>query len=49
MRGSLSRGAYLAEARTYLPWITAADVTSAPAGVRGKPRFPFLLGCQPHY
>lgn len=36
MRGSLSRGAYLAEARTYLPWITGADVTSAPAGVRAQ-------------
>jgi L-2-hydroxyglutarate oxidase LhgO len=35
-RGSLLRGAYLAEARTYLPWITAADVTSAPAGVRAQ-------------
>jgi L-2-hydroxyglutarate oxidase LhgO len=36
MRGSLLRGAYLAQARTYLPWITAADVTSAPAGVRAQ-------------
>ncbi|MBO0804863.1 MAG: L-2-hydroxyglutarate oxidase [Nocardiopsaceae bacterium] len=36
MRGSLSRRAYLAEARTYLPWITAADVASAPAGVRAQ-------------
>lgn len=36
MRGSLLRSAYLAEARTYLPWITAADVTSAPAGVRAQ-------------
>jgi L-2-hydroxyglutarate oxidase LhgO len=35
-RGSLLRGAYLAEARTYLPWITGADVTSAPAGVRAQ-------------
>jgi L-2-hydroxyglutarate oxidase LhgO len=35
-RGSLIRGAYLAEARTYLPWITIADVTSAPAGVRAQ-------------
>jgi L-2-hydroxyglutarate oxidase LhgO len=35
-RGSLLRGAYLAQARTYLPWITAADVTSAPAGVRAQ-------------
>ena len=36
MRGSLWRRAYLAEARTYLPWITIADVTSAPAGVRAQ-------------
>ena len=36
MRGSLWRRAYLAEARTYLPWITMADVTSAPAGVRAQ-------------
>jgi L-2-hydroxyglutarate oxidase LhgO len=36
MRGSLSRRAYLAEARTYLPWVTTADVTSAPAGVRAQ-------------
>jgi L-2-hydroxyglutarate oxidase LhgO len=35
-RGSFFRGAYLAEARTYLPWITSADVTSAPAGVRAQ-------------
>ena len=35
-RGSLIRRAYLAEARTYLPWITSADVTSAPAGVRAQ-------------
>jgi L-2-hydroxyglutarate oxidase LhgO len=35
-RGSLFRRAYLAEARTYLPWITLADVTSAPAGVRAQ-------------
>ena len=35
-RGSFIRRAYLAEARTYLPWITAADVTSAPAGVRAQ-------------
>jgi L-2-hydroxyglutarate oxidase LhgO len=34
--GSFIRRAYLAEARTYLPWITAADVTSAPAGVRAQ-------------
>jgi L-2-hydroxyglutarate oxidase LhgO len=36
MRGSLLRSAYLAEARTYLPWLTADDVTSAPAGVRAQ-------------
>ena len=36
MRGSLWRRAYLAEARTYLPWITLADVTGAPAGVRAQ-------------
>ena len=35
-RGSLRRRAYLAKARTYLPWITIADVTSAPAGVRAQ-------------
>jgi L-2-hydroxyglutarate oxidase LhgO len=35
-RGSLIRSAYVAEARTYLPWITAEDVTSAPAGVRAQ-------------
>jgi L-2-hydroxyglutarate oxidase LhgO len=36
MRGSLLRRAYLAEARSYLPWVTDADVTSAPAGVRAQ-------------
>jgi L-2-hydroxyglutarate oxidase LhgO len=36
MRGSLFRRAYLAEARTYLPWLTTADVTPAPAGVRAQ-------------
>jgi L-2-hydroxyglutarate oxidase LhgO len=36
MRGSLWRPAYLAEARTYLPWLQAGDVTSAPAGVRAQ-------------
>lgn len=36
MRGSLSRGAFLAEARTYLPWLTSADVMPAPAGVRAQ-------------
>jgi len=35
-RGSFIRRAYLAEARTYLPWITLADVTGAPAGVRAQ-------------
>jgi L-2-hydroxyglutarate oxidase LhgO len=35
-RGSFFRRAYLAEARTYLPWITLSDVTSAPAGVRAQ-------------
>jgi L-2-hydroxyglutarate oxidase LhgO len=35
-RGSLLRRVYLAEARTYLPWLTAGDVTSAPAGVRAQ-------------
>jgi L-2-hydroxyglutarate oxidase LhgO len=36
MRGSLWRSAYLAEARTYLPWVQPGDVTSAPAGVRAQ-------------
>jgi L-2-hydroxyglutarate oxidase LhgO len=36
MRGSLWRRAYLAEARTYLPWVQLEDVTSAPAGVRAQ-------------
>jgi L-2-hydroxyglutarate oxidase LhgO len=36
MRGSLWRRAYLAEARTYLPWVGLGDVTSAPAGVRAQ-------------
>jgi L-2-hydroxyglutarate oxidase LhgO len=36
MRGSLFRKAYLAEARTYLPWLQPGDVTSAPAGVRAQ-------------
>jgi len=36
MRGSLLRRAYLAEARSYLPWIEMSDVTSAPAGVRAQ-------------
>ena len=36
IRGSLFRRAYLAEARTYLPWLQPGDVTSAPAGVRAQ-------------
>jgi (S)-2-hydroxyglutarate dehydrogenase len=36
MRGSLSRQAFLAEARTYLPWLESGHVTSAPAGVRAQ-------------
>jgi L-2-hydroxyglutarate oxidase LhgO len=36
LRGSLWRRAYLAEARTYLPWVQPGDVTSAPAGVRAQ-------------
>ncbi len=36
MRGSLSRRAYLAEARTYLPWLELGDVMPAPAGVRAQ-------------
>jgi L-2-hydroxyglutarate oxidase LhgO len=36
VRGSLLRRAYLAEARTYLPWLTMNDVTTAPAGVRAQ-------------
>jgi L-2-hydroxyglutarate oxidase LhgO len=36
VRGSLLRRAYLAEARTYLPWIELSDVTPAPAGVRAQ-------------
>jgi L-2-hydroxyglutarate oxidase LhgO len=36
VRGSLLRRAYLAEARTYLPWLEPGDVTSAPAGVRAQ-------------
>ena len=36
VRGSLWRRAYLAEARGYLPWLEARDVTSAPAGVRAQ-------------
>jgi len=36
IRGSLSRAAFLAEARTYLPWLEAGHVTGAPAGVRAQ-------------
>ena len=36
MRGSLWRRAYLAEARSYLPWLRPGDVMSAPAGVRAQ-------------
>jgi L-2-hydroxyglutarate oxidase LhgO len=36
MHGSLSRRAYLAEARSYLPWLEPSDVTPAPAGVRAQ-------------
>jgi (S)-2-hydroxyglutarate dehydrogenase len=35
-RGSLSRRAYLAEARTYLPWLQPGDVMPAPSGVRAQ-------------
>ena len=36
MRGSLSRRAFLREARTYLPWLELHDVEPAPAGVRAQ-------------
>jgi len=36
MRGTFFRRVYLAEARTYLPWLTMADVVPAPAGVRAQ-------------
>jgi L-2-hydroxyglutarate oxidase LhgO len=36
MRGSFFHSAFLAEARTYLPWVTATDVLPAPAGVRAQ-------------
>ena len=36
MRGSLSRRVFLAEARSYLPWLELTDVTAAPAGVRAQ-------------
>ena len=36
MRGSLSQRAFLAEARSYLPWIESSHVGPAPAGVRAQ-------------
>jgi L-2-hydroxyglutarate oxidase LhgO len=36
LHGSLSRRAFLAEARTYLPWLEPGDVEPAPAGVRAQ-------------
>jgi L-2-hydroxyglutarate oxidase LhgO len=36
VRGSLSRQAFLAEARTYLPWLESGHVVAAPAGVRAQ-------------
>jgi L-2-hydroxyglutarate oxidase LhgO len=36
LHGSLSRRAFLAEARTYLPWLEPSDVQRAPAGVRAQ-------------
>jgi L-2-hydroxyglutarate oxidase LhgO len=36
MRGSLSRRAFLAEARSYLPWLESSHVMPAPAGVRAQ-------------
>jgi L-2-hydroxyglutarate oxidase LhgO len=36
MRGSLSRRAFLAEARSYLPWLESGHVVAAPAGVRAQ-------------
>jgi L-2-hydroxyglutarate oxidase LhgO len=36
MHGSLSRRAFLAEARTYLPWLESGHVVAAPAGVRAQ-------------
>jgi len=36
MRGSLSRRVFLAEARSYLPWLSPGDVQAAPAGVRAQ-------------
>jgi L-2-hydroxyglutarate oxidase LhgO len=36
IRGSLSRRAFLAEARSYLPWLESGHVVPAPAGVRAQ-------------
>jgi L-2-hydroxyglutarate oxidase LhgO len=36
MRGSLSRRVFLAQARSYLPWLSPGDVLRAPAGVRAQ-------------
>jgi L-2-hydroxyglutarate oxidase LhgO len=36
MRGSVSHRAFLAEARTYLPWLEPGDVMPASAGVRAQ-------------
>src|SRR5215475_6860680 len=36
MHGSLSRAAFLAEARSYLPWLESGHVVPAPAGVRAQ-------------
>jgi L-2-hydroxyglutarate oxidase LhgO len=36
VRGSMFRRAFLAEARTYLPWLEAGDVMPGPSGVRAQ-------------
>ncbi len=36
IHGSLSRRAFLSEARTYLPWLEPGDVMPAPSGVRAQ-------------
>jgi L-2-hydroxyglutarate oxidase LhgO len=36
MHGSLSRRAFLAQARSYLPWLETGHVVAAPAGVRAQ-------------
>ena len=36
MRGSLSKRAYIAEARSYVPDLEVSDVVRAPAGVRAQ-------------